>query len=625
MDKTRERRPSTPSVRVIDLGWQGSLNPNPLGKDEDESLIDEYLSPTRLKALTGVDDLRDVVNLQMCVDTRDHTLGNFGTYMPNLRELKLNNSVILSLRDLGTSLSNLQVLWLARCGLTDLDGIASFFSLKELYLAYNDLTDLSPVSMLENLEILDLEGNNIDYISELQYLALCNNLTTLTVEGNPVCVQPSPDYTQATDYNYRAEIKKVIPQLLYLDDVPADQINTNAPHAQDWLMVKDYIKETVGSQMDVPLDVSLQDVGSLVRKKTIRPSTAQPVISRRPHSAPRPSSTGRTISGLQSGRTSVLSEASGDGPADDESSDLTHGIGKVICGNPIKALRTRKEKLELTPVSTLQSGGQRSEHTVDPVTSPPTDRDTVFAELKSWREKHNEVLKRIQDERAPRVLTITHSDDDEEEEDSLPYTSDDEELEDNWDLRCLVRVTPDTSSPSPRSSASHLGEMTLQEVPHQPSPPVTPHPPSSVSGYSRLNKGADVRAKRLLKGTNQTTSLPARVLAASTYLGDEAFLLTDLDDKTNMSPTLSHRKQHTMIDRRSGSRQSPEGFMYPRSTAEGPRSTFVPFHQPVIRSTFKTPERPSPPHISRPVTANSILQRLPNRPTLLTASKTSNR
>lgn len=62
-------------------------------------------------------------------------------------------------------------------------------------------------------------------------------------------------------------------------------------------------------------------------------------------------------------------------------------------------------------------------------------------------------LKRIRDQRAPQVLTITHSD--EEEEDSLSSTSE-EDLEDSWDSQCQMRVTPDTSSPYPYSPASEL-------------------------------------------------------------------------------------------------------------------------------------------------------------------------
>ncbi|KAM5138652.1 leucine-rich repeat-containing protein 56 [Mantella aurantiaca] len=617
MDKTLEMRPCTPSVRVIDLGWQGSLNPSPLDNDDDEGLVDEYLSQARLKTLTGVDDLQEVTTLQMCVDTRDHTLGNFGegcflgTYMPNLRQLKLNDSVILSIRDLGTSLSNLQVLWLARCGLTDLDGIASFFSLKELYLAYNDLREVTQVSMLENLEILDLEGNNVDQISELQYLALCSNLTTLSIEGNPVCVRPNPEGTMHTDYNYRVVIKKIIPQIQYLDDAPADQINPGTPStpSEDWLMVKDLIKESFGSQMDTALDVSLQNMGSALRKEYARPSTAQPGATRRPQSAPRPSSAGRAMSSLHSGRASLISESPGDDPADDESSDLTHGIGKVICGNPIKALRTRKEKMGLTPVTNPKSQGQKSEP------DAMADRDDVFAELKAWREQHNEQLKRIRDQRAPQVLTITHSD--EEEEDSLSSTSEDE-LEDSWDSQCQMRVTPDTSSPYPQSPASQLGEMTLQDAPLQPSPPITPCPPSSTTGKSRLNKGLDIRAKRLLRSTSQIKSLSPRAGKANAYLADEAFLLTDLDDRSIMSPA----KSHVMEGGRPGSGYSSVAFISSRSTVDRNNPTFIISHQPVIRSISKTPERPSPPHTLRPVTSKGILQRLPNRPTLL--SKTSN-
>ena len=69
----------------------------------------------------------------------------------------IHNSLVCS-RDLGTSLTNLRVLWMARCGLEDIDGISAMTSLQELYLAYNEISDISPISMLEQLRTLDLEG-----------------------------------------------------------------------------------------------------------------------------------------------------------------------------------------------------------------------------------------------------------------------------------------------------------------------------------------------------------------------------------------------------------------------------------------------------------------------------------
>ena len=61
-------------------------------------------------------------------------------------------------RDLGSCLNNVRVLWLARSGVEDVDGISSMTGLKELYLAYNEIADISPISMVERLQILDLEG-----------------------------------------------------------------------------------------------------------------------------------------------------------------------------------------------------------------------------------------------------------------------------------------------------------------------------------------------------------------------------------------------------------------------------------------------------------------------------------
>ncbi|XP_056383074.1 leucine-rich repeat-containing protein 56 isoform X2 [Hyla sarda] len=600
MEQYLQRRPSTSSVRVLDLGWQGLLNPNPESREDDETLVDEYLSPSRLKALTGEDNLQDVTTLQMCVDTRERTLGNFGTHMPNLRELKLNNSVIVSIRDLGTSLSHLQVLWMARCSLTDLDGISSFSSLKELYLAYNNLNDLSQVSMLDNLEILDLEGNNLEHISELQYLALCSKLTTLTVEGNPICARPSPEDMESSDYNYRVVLQKMIPQLQYLDDVPADQINPNTPRTsnQDWMMVLDSIKES-------SVGLTSVDPETAQRKTAVRPSTARPVISRRPHSAPRPSSAGRIVN-------STL-EPSDDSPVEDEASDLTHGVSKVICGNPIKALRTRKEKLEATHGSSIPPKGFKPEVSSDSFIVSKKDRDDVFAELKAWREQHHGVLQRIKSDRSPQILTITHSD--EEDRESFSSSSEDEDLEDILDSGCLVRVSPENAVHSPRSPTVvplNIGELTLLDSLRQPSPPMTPCPPGSLGVNSRSNKAADIRARRLHKVFDPSNITSIRAMTTNACMGDEAILPTDIDD--NIIETLI-QPNNTSISELNRPRQ--------HSNSRPTVSRLISSHQPVIRSAMKTPERPSARHFIRPVSATGILQRLPNRPTLLTASKTS--
>lgn len=62
-------------------------------------------------------------------------------------------------------------------------------------MAYNSVSDLSQVSMLENLQLLDLEGNDVDDLVQVQYPGLCSQLRTLTVEGNPVCMHPQPNAT----------------------------------------------------------------------------------------------------------------------------------------------------------------------------------------------------------------------------------------------------------------------------------------------------------------------------------------------------------------------------------------------------------------------------------------------
>lgn len=66
-------------------------------------------------------------------------------------------------------------------------------SAEELYIAYNNISDLSQLTWLDHLEVLDLEGNNIEDINQVQYLRLCCKLSHLTVEGNLICLKPNAE------------------------------------------------------------------------------------------------------------------------------------------------------------------------------------------------------------------------------------------------------------------------------------------------------------------------------------------------------------------------------------------------------------------------------------------------
>ncbi len=97
--------------------------------------------------------MEEVRLLELSVDTSNQSVAQIGELCPNLVQLKLNDSVLQSIRDLGTAVRGLQVLWLARCGLKDVDGIGVLENLKELYLAFNNIDDIAPLSLHENLEV----------------------------------------------------------------------------------------------------------------------------------------------------------------------------------------------------------------------------------------------------------------------------------------------------------------------------------------------------------------------------------------------------------------------------------------------------------------------------------------
>jgi hypothetical protein len=143
------------------------------------------------------------------MDPDEYNLSVAGEKLPNIERLKLNNSKISMIRDLGTGWKNLRVLWLSRCGLEDVQGLSALPNIREMYLSFNDIVDITPIADLEFIEILDLESNRVEDIDSVEYLGMCRELTQLTLEGNPVHERPY----------YRSRVATQIPQLQTLDDL----------------------------------------------------------------------------------------------------------------------------------------------------------------------------------------------------------------------------------------------------------------------------------------------------------------------------------------------------------------------------------------------------------------------
>ncbi|XP_045894664.1 leucine-rich repeat-containing protein 56 isoform X1 [Micropterus dolomieu] len=514
----REVRPGTARVLVTELSGSDHINPSPATKpcEDSETTVELYLAPEKLELLCGTRDLSHVTSLEICVDTQENTLGNFGAYLPNLMQLKMNNSMILSVRDLGTALSHLQVLWMSRCSLQDLDGISTFSSLKELYVAYNDVSDLSQVGMLENLQLLDLEGNDVDDLVQVQYLGLCGKLQTLTLEGNPVCLRPNPTAMQMADYSYRAAVRELVPQLCYLDDVRVeeDRLSCSSTMGEDWAILRNSIRDGNTSQ------AATED------EETVESAYSRPVSARRPASSlscvwPLSSSGSRPHTGSRPG--SRPSSADSDlTTVEAETSILTHGAGKILfCGNPVQAIRARREKLRTAPTRSTFTPCDLPihvpEHTFDLEEPDVRERGDVFAELRAWRQQHSWRLQAIETERLPQVLAIQHSDEGQGEDDDDEEgfggqsngSSDDEHGEEKHG-DSLDTASPDSSFQSLSPDLHHRQALSpdMARLSLSPDTPLSPSAPLSVTAATGNRKLPGIRARRLRLSKTSSEDVP---------------------------------------------------------------------------------------------------------------------
>ncbi|XP_030587977.1 leucine-rich repeat-containing protein 56 isoform X2 [Archocentrus centrarchus] len=508
----QEVRPGTAQVLVTELSGSGSINPTPATKpyEESDTPVELYLSPEKLKLLCGTRDLSNVTSLEISVDTQEKTLGNFGVYLPRLVQLKMNNSRILSVRDLGTTISHLQVLWMSRCCLHDLDGISTFSAVTELYLSYNNVSDLSQVGMLDNLQLLDLEGNDVD------------------------------DLVQTTEYSYREAVRELLPQLRYLDDVKVeeDRLSCCSTMGEDWDILKNSIRDS--NSHPAGEDDSAHPYS--------RPSSARCPSPSFSIVWPLSSSGSRLMSAIRPGVLSPCGSRPGSADSDmavveAEASALTHGAGKILfCGNPVQAIRAKRQKLRTAPTRSTFTPRDFPihipEHTYDLEEPDLTDRANVFAELRAWREQHSRRLEAIEKDRLPQILSIQHCNEEEEdgneEEEgfgSLRSDSSDEEHgeEKDYDNREAASLDSSFQSLSPdlllrRNLSPDMAQLSLSsDTTLFPSPPLKG---TAAAGNLKLQ---GIRARRLhfSRASSQDLSEFSRV----EYSAEIAMTAADTDQQ----------------------------------------------------------------------------------------------
>jgi len=196
---------SRPDLPILPLR-QDVLLSNALFEEIEDGLSEDFL-----REYSGNYDLSEVSSLEIQVDAISQRVECLGELLPNLQQLRLSGSHLCTVRDLGTGLQNLKVLWLCRCFVQDLGGITALPVLEELYVSFNDIKDLSPLLAHETLQILDLEGNLVDDLDEVTSLEAVASLRELDLSSNPVLKLPGVT---------RECILEALPQIEVLDSLP---------------------------------------------------------------------------------------------------------------------------------------------------------------------------------------------------------------------------------------------------------------------------------------------------------------------------------------------------------------------------------------------------------------------
>ena len=163
----------------------------------DINVID-YVLAKYLKM--NITDLKNLQKLTIRINGCYGLLNQFGQRLVNLKFLKLNDSFIQSIDDLGSNFKNLKVLQINNCKLKDLTGIICFEQLEILEAKNNEISDLIELEMSSSIKKLNLENNLVENEENIYFLSSLEDLEYINLLGNPI-------------KNYEKKLKELLPNL----------------------------------------------------------------------------------------------------------------------------------------------------------------------------------------------------------------------------------------------------------------------------------------------------------------------------------------------------------------------------------------------------------------------------
>ncbi|XP_049296789.1 uncharacterized protein LOC125770829 [Anopheles funestus] len=212
-----------------------------------------------LRQAAGTQDLATVNEIKLKVISHMTSLQRIPCFIPQLRSLILEGSIVMTLRDLGCDMTFLRYLNVSRCSLKHLDGTTGLESLEELVADYNLIEEVGPCSNLINIKKISLKSNRITDLGSVTFLALCEKLEVLDLRENFVSEDPSFWHVLRTN----------IPQLRCLNETQFREMTSDETD----LSSSDYRSSSSGSIEDVQRGRWDGPVASSNGRENVQPSS----------------------------------------------------------------------------------------------------------------------------------------------------------------------------------------------------------------------------------------------------------------------------------------------------------------------------------------------------------------